>query len=332
MDVARELSAAAAIVTGRSADPGFACARAWRRHRRRAAPVELGARASAGAGERVRCPSPGPAPAARRAPGFRATRRRRRSAGAPRRRCGHRRATAMAAAGSRARAASSRMTRAAGGVRIAVSALDLDAVAGREHHRLLEAGLAQPASTAGHLRLGDEDASRSSSGPLRWSSPAMKSAARPAAGRSRPLAIAARRVLQRPSGTSSCSPESRSRTVAAPRFELVLAEDHGRRARRACWRRCMRLTDCPDSRARRRMPARRRSARQLQRACSASSPIGTIATGRGARRRLLQQHRQPLDAGRPADAGRRRPAHLLDQAVIAPAGQHRALGARARRS
>ena len=42
-----------------------------------------------------------------------------------------------------------------------------------------------------------------------------------------------------------------------------------------------------------------------------------------ARRRRVDQHRQPLDPGRPADRRRRRPAEALDQAVIAAAGDHR---------
>ena len=42
-------------------------------------------------------------------------------------------------------------------------------------------------------------------------------------------------------------------------------------------------------------------------------PIGTIATGRGAAA-VRRQHRQPLDAAGPADAGRRRPA----QSAISP--------------
>ena len=44
-------------------------------------------------------------------------------------------------------------------------------------------------------------------------------------------------------------------------------------------------------------------------------------------RRLVAQHHQAFDAARPADAGRRRPAQLGDQPVIAATAQHRALGA-----
>ena len=46
------------------------------------------------------------------------------------------------------------------------------------------------------------------------------------------------------------------------------------------------------------------------------------------RRRRVDQHRQPLDPRRPADRRRVRPAELLDQAVIAAAGDHRALRAK----
>ena len=45
------------------------------------------------------------------------------------------------------------------------------------------------------------------------------------------------------------------------------------------------------------------------------------------RRRLVAEHHQAFDAARPADAGRRRPAQLGDQPVIAAAAQHGALGA-----
>ena len=45
------------------------------------------------------------------------------------------------------------------------------------------------------------------------------------------------------------------------------------------------------------------------------------------RRGLVRQHDQALDAARPADAGRGRPAQLGDQPIVAAAAQHRALGA-----
>ncbi len=47
--------------------------------------------------------------------------------------------------------------------------------------------------------------------------------------------------------------------------------------------------------------------------------------GAGCRRRVFEQHGKPLDPARPTDTRRRRPAQLLDQTIITPAGQHGAL-------
>ena len=54
---------------------------------------------------------------------------------------------------------------------------------------------------------------------------------------------------------------------------------------------------------------------------------GSTATSMPSRRGRLDQHRQPLDPRRPADRRRVRAAEAFDQAVIAAAGDHRALRA-----
>ena len=54
---------------------------------------------------------------------------------------------------------------------------------------------------------------------------------------------------------------------------------------------------------------------------------GHHGDGPDGRRRVRDQHGQAFDAGGPARRRRRRPAHLFHQAVVAPARQHRALGA-----
>ena len=78
-------------------------------------------------------------------------------------------------------------------------------------------------------------------------------------------------------------------------------------------------------------PRLRRSSASLSAAVSPTSPIGTSAIGRGGGGGSVDQHRQALDAGRPADAGHRRSAHHLDQPVIATAAHHGALRAEVRR-
>ncbi len=77
------------------------------------------------------------------------------------------------------------------------------------------------------------------------------------------------------------------------------------------------------------MPARRSVGEQRQAPrLPAAAPSGHDGNDRRSpASRRLDQHRQPLDPGRPADRRRRRAAEAFDQAVIAAAGDHRALRA-----
>ena len=137
-----------------------------------------------------------------------------------------------------------------------------------------------------------------------------------------------RRRAARRAATHVWLPLARSFTAASPLRQLVVAEDHGEA--RARWHRpCASASSyCPYRPCRRRCPRRRRSREQAdrrrlgRRAPSAPArPSTCSALGR------VDQHRQPLDPGRPADRRRGRPAERLDQPVIAPAAEHRALRA-----
>ena len=135
---------------------------------------------------------------------------------------------------------------------------------------------------------------------------------RPAHVRRRPCLryrSSTRRSASALSGTSACSPVSRSRSVALLRFELVLA-DHDRGARielvRALHaaREIAAKAELDGEAARGAARARARSAPS-----SALSPTGMTATGRGGGWRLVDEHRQALDPAAQPTPARRRPAH-----------------------
>ena len=137
---------------------------------------------------------------------------------------------------------------------------------------------------------------------------------------------AARRAARASSATSLCSPLSRSRTVATPRAS---SSSPSSTAARAPIRSARRMRRC-------RLPGIAELDDEpgvAQPSASTSMPrFGGLADRHQRdrarrRRRLGDQHRQPLDAGGPADPRHRRPAHQLDQPVVAAAGHHRALRA-----
>ena len=141
-----------------------------------------------------------------------------------------------------------------------------------------------------------------------------------------PASAFSRAGKSRRAAPRSCAPLSRSRNVATPLRQFVVADQHrGAGADPVgpphAALQIAGIAELDDE------PGVAQLLGELQRA-----RFGRLADRHQRdrprrRRRLVDQHRQPLDAGRPADPRHRRPAHQLDQPVITPAGQHRALRA-----
>ena len=135
----------------------------------------------------------------------------------------------------------------------------------------------------------------------------------------------------RRAATSLCSPLSRSRSVATPRASSSSPSKTAARApiRSARLIRCAGLA--ANSRARRSTPARAQLLGQRQRrgfgrrADRHDAPPGAAAAG-GSASSIASRS---MPAAQPT-AGHARPAHLLDQAVVAAAAHHRALRAERR--
>ena len=114
-------------------------------------------------------------------------------------------------------------------------------------------------------------------------------------------------------------------------IELVVADDQRvSRAPASSARLEPLLRCCRDSAMSAATPSRRKAGDDaLRRRLAPRSPSGTITTSGVSGCRRVDHHRQPLDPGGPADRRRVRAAERFDQAVVAAAGDHRALRAEA---